>query len=132
MTITEIFLLVAGLALIVITIFLVPVLIQLRRVGEKVEKLVGDLDRELPPLLNNLNDSAAELRILTTSINRKIEEVDKIINVARQASETLVYTVDLFKKTVLPVITKVGGFSAGLLTIFSFLKKSRQNNITEE
>lgn len=132
MSIGEIFLIIAGVALTIITVFLVPVLIQLRRVGEKVEKLVGDLDRELPPLLNNLNESAAELRVLTNSINRKVDEVDKIISVAKQASDTVVCTVDLFKKTVLPIITKVGGFSAGLLAIFSFLKKSRQNNTTEE
>ncbi len=132
MSISEIFLVVAGLAVGVITIFLIPVLIQLRRVGEKVENLVSDLNRELPPLLKNLNESAAELRLLTTSINRKIDEVDKIINVAKQASDTLVHTVDLFKNTVLPIITKVGGFSAGLFTLFSFLKKSRHNNTTEE
>lgn len=132
MSISEIFLLVAGMAVVVITIFLVPLLIQLRRVGEKVEKLASDLDRELPPLLKNLNESAAELRILTSSINRKIEEVDKIISIARQATDTLVCTVELFKKTVLPIITKVGGFSAGLLTLFSFLKKIRHNNTTEE
>ena len=132
MTIGEIFFIVAGLAIIVITIFLVPLLLQLRKVGEKVEILVSDLDRELPPLLKNLNESAAELRLITSSINRKIEEVDKIISVARQASDTLVCTVDLFKKTVLPIITKVGGFSAGLLAIFSFFKKTRQHNTMEE
>jgi len=132
MTISEIFFLVAGLAVVVVTVFLVPLLLQLRRVGEKVEKLVGDLDRDLPPLLKNLSDTAAELNLLTASINRKVEEVDRIINVARQASDTLVCTVDLFKKTVLPIVTKVGGFSAGLLAIFSFLKKARHNNSTEE
>lgn len=132
MTISEIFFLVAGLAVVVITIFLVPVLLQLRRVGEKVEKLVGDLDRDLPPLLKNLSDTAAELHLLTASINRKVEDVDKIINVARQASDTLVCTIDLFRKTVLPIVTKVGGFSAGLLAIFSFLKKARHNNNPEE
>jgi len=132
MTISEIFLLVAGLAVIIITIFLVPLLLQLRRVGEKVENLVSDLDRELPPLLKNLNETAAELHTLTTSINRKVDEVDKIINVARQASDTLVCTVDLFKKTVLPIITKVGGFSAGLFTLFSFLKKARHTNSEED
>lgn len=132
MTSSEFFLIVAGVAIAVITIFLVPVLLQLRRVGEKAEKLLGDLDRELPPLLKNLNESASELRILTASINRKVEEVDAIISVAKQASDTLAYTVDLFKQTVLPIITKVGGFSAGLLTIFSFLKKNRHNPNTEE
>jgi len=132
MSVSEIFLLVAGLAITVITVFLIPVLLQIRRVGAQVEKLVGDLDRELPPLLNNLNETAAQLRTLTTSINRKVDEVDRIINVARQASETLVCSVDLFRKNVLPALTKVGGFSAGLLALFSFFKKTRHNNNTEE
>ncbi len=98
-----------------------------------MEKLVGDLDRELPPLLKNLNETAAELRLLTSSINRKVEEVDKIISVARQAPRYLgLHLLTSSKKTVLPIITKVGGFSAGLLAIFSFLKKTRHNNTTEE
>ena len=132
MSISEIFFIVAGLAIIVMTIFMIPVLIQIRKVGEKAEKLMGDLDRELPPLLKNLNESAVELRILTSSINRKVEEVEGIIDTVRAAVDNFTCTAELFKKTVLPIVTKVGGISAGLLTFFSFLKKSRHNNDTEE
>lgn len=132
MSITEIFLFVAGAAIVVITLFLVPLLIQMRKVGEKVEKLATDLDRELPPLLKNLNESAAELRILAASINHKVAEMEQIIGVARQAADNFSCTVERFKQTVLPIVTKVGGFSAGVLAFFSYLKRSRHNTTMEE
>jgi len=128
MTIGEIFLTAAGVAIIVITIFLVPVLIQLRKVGERAETLLASLNQEVPPLLKNLNESAADLRLLTNSLNRRVEEVEQIIGQARNATDTFFHTVDLFKKTLLPVITKVGTFSAGLYAFLNFFKKSRQDN----
>jgi uncharacterized protein YoxC len=128
MSISEYFLIVAGLAILTITIFLIPVLIQLRRIGEKAEGLLDNLNQEIPPLLKNVNQSAAELTILTNSLNRKVEEVEQILSLARNASDNLLHTSDLFKKTLLPIITKIGSFGAGLYAFISFIRKSRQNN----
>jgi uncharacterized protein YoxC len=128
MTIVEMFLAATGLAIIVITFFLVPVLIQLRKVGERAESLLDSLNREVPPLLNSLNENAAELSALTNSVNRKVAEVEQIIGLARSASENFLQTSDHFKKTLLPIITKVGSFGAGLYAFISFLKKARQDN----
>jgi uncharacterized protein YoxC len=128
MSIGELFLAATGLAIIVITIFLVPVLIQLRKVAERAENLLATLNQEVPPLLKNLNDSAAELRLLSSSLNRKVEEVEQILNLARSASDNFMHTSDLFKNTLLPIITKVSSFGAGLYAFIRFLRKSRQDN----
>ena len=132
MTIGEFLMAVTGLAIIVITIFLVPLLIQLRKVGERAEALLANLDQEIPPLLKNLNASAMELQLLTSSLNRKVEEVEQILGLARSASNNLLSTSDLFRNTLLPLITKIGSFGAGLFAFISYIKKSRQNHKTEE
>lgn len=131
MTIGEIFLIATGLAIIVITIFLVPMLIQLRRVGESAEILLDSLNRDIPPLLKNLNDSAAELHTLSTALNRRVEEVEQILSLARNASDNFLHSTGIFK-TLLPIITKIGGFGAGLFTFISYLRRSRHNSKTEE
>lgn len=128
MTIGEIFLSASGLAILAITIFLVPLLTQLRRVGEKAEILLDTLNQELPTLVKNLNESATELGILAGSLNRQSGEVEQILSLARNASDNLLHTSDLFRKTLMPLITKVGSFGAGLYAFISFIKKSRQNN----
>lgn len=132
MTISEMFLVAAGLAILAITIFLVPVLIQLRRVGEKAEALLDNLNQELPPFFKSLNQSAAELGVLASALNHRIDEMAQIISVARSASDKLLHTSDLFKTTLLPIITKIGSFGAGLYGFISFLKKHRQNTKMED
>lgn len=127
MTISELFLSAAGLAILAITIFLVPLLIQLRRVGEKAESLLDTLNQEIPPLVKNLNESAAELGVLANSLNRKIDDVEQILSLARNASDNILHTSDLFSKTLLPMITKVGSFGAGLYAFINFIRRSRQN-----
>lgn len=132
MTIGEFLMAATGLAIIVITIFLVPLLIQLRKVGERAEALLASLNQEIPPLLKNLNASAVELQLLTSSLNRKVEEVEQILGLARSASNNLLSTSNLFTNTLLPLITKIGSFGAGLFAFISYFKKSRQNHKTEE
>lgn len=127
MTIGEIFLIAIGLAIIIITIFLVPVLIQLRRVGERAESLLDNLNREIPPLLNSLNDSASELSVLTKSLNHKVAEVEQILSLVRNASANFLHTSG-FLQTLLPTITKIGSFGAGLFAFISYLRRSRHNN----
>lgn len=123
MTFTEIFYLLAGLAIVILTLFLVPVLLQIRRTGRQAERLMANLDREMIPLLKNLNETTAELQLLTTSINHKLSEVERIIHTARHATENFLLASNLVKKTLLPVITQVGGFSAGLLAIANLLRR---------
>ena len=132
MTIGEFLMAISALAIIVITIFLVPLLIQLRKVGERAESLLGNLNQEIPPLLKNINASATELQLLTSSLNRKVEEVDQLLGLARSASNNLMNTSNLFSNTLLPFIAKVGSLGAGLFAFFSYFKKSRQNHNTEE
>lgn len=131
MTISEIFLTATGLAIIIITIFLVPVLIQLRKVGERAEGLLDNLNREIPPLLKSLNERASELGVLTNSLNRKVAEAEHILSLVRNASDNFLHTSGLLK-TLLPTITKVGSFGAGLFAFISYLRRSRHNSNTED
>jgi len=123
MTLTEIYYLLATLATVIITLLLIPVLLQIRRTGRQAERLMTDLDREMIPLLKNLNDTTVELQLLSTSINHKLDDIEQVIRTARHATENFLLASNLVKKTLLPIITQVGGFSAGLLAIANLLRR---------
>ncbi|MBU0479505.1 MAG: DUF948 domain-containing protein [Proteobacteria bacterium] len=121
MTLNEIFLIIAAAAIVLITAALVPLLIQLKRTVRKAETTMDSLDRQLNPLLITLNQTADELHTLTGSINKKLDDADFVIRTLRLAGESLLLTSNLFRKTVAPVITQVGGLSSGVRAFLTFL-----------
>ena len=110
------------LAITTLTLLLIPVLLQIRRTARQAEQLMGNLDREMIPLLKSLNDTTVELQLVSTSVNRKLDEIDQVIHTAMHATENFLLASRLVKKTLLPVITQVGGFSAGFLAIAKLLR----------
>ena len=132
MPVSEIFLLVAAAAIIIVTIFMVPALIQLRRTGAKVEKLMAEIDRDGIPLLRSLNDAAVEVQLLSATLTRQVDDVEKLVRTARNATDSFMNTSMVLKKTLLPLITQAGGISAGLFTFANFLLRKKGHKQTEE
>ena len=116
--------LIAGFSILAITFALVPLLIQLRQTGRQAEKLLKDVDREIPPLLASLKITAAELQSLSENIHTKITESEEIINTARHAGESLLITSSLIKTALTPLITNVGGIGSGLRAFLNFFYRA--------
>jgi len=125
LTLTEIFLLVASISVTVITIFLIPLLIQLKRTTKRAENLMEKVEGDLPELLNSMNNTASELNSISKSLNRKLAEVEFILDTARMTVESLFMTSNLFRKTLSPVLTGVGGLGSGLGAFLAFLLRSK-------
>ena len=106
-----------------LTLFLLPTLLQIKRTGKKAEKLLDNLDREVPALLKSLSSTATELEVLSLTINSKVEQTDNIIAAGRQASETLLTTSKIVRDTVIPIAAQIGGIHAGISTFIGFFKK---------
>lgn len=117
----ETFLIIAAVAIGLITLALVPLLFQLMRTMKKTEIMMDNLDQQLKPLLTTLNHTAGELDTLSTSINKKLDEADVVINTLRMAGESLLLTSNLFRRTVAPFITQLGGLGSGVRAFLSFL-----------
>ena len=128
MSLPEIFYLLAGLAVIILTLLLVPVLLQLRRTGRQAELLMANLDRELTPLSKSLTDATIEIHHLSNSINNKLDEMEQSIHNFRHASENFLLTSNLVKKTLAPFITQVGGISAGVLAIAHLIRSKHHKS----
>lgn len=115
---------IVGVFIVAITFTLVPFLIQLRQTVRQAGKLMGNLDRELTPLLSSLKITATELQSLSENINGKLAETDEIINTARHAGESLLITSNLIKTALTPFITNVGGIGSGLRAFLNFFYRT--------
>ena len=63
-------LLILGFAFLLVTLFAVPVLIQVRRTAQKVEITLGHINQNLPVILDNLHHTTDNFRKTTEAVRR--------------------------------------------------------------
>ncbi|MDH4099404.1 MAG: DUF948 domain-containing protein [Nitrospirota bacterium] len=123
---------VIALAAVVLTLFLVPALIQLKNTAAQVEQFLDSTSRELGPLLVELKSTTDRLNSLAADIETKAAKVD----VAFNAAEHVGYTVEgfniLLKEKVDTLSSSVIVLSAGLQgalqhVIGRFLKREQKD-----
>lgn len=126
MNATDLFIILAGLSLVVIAASLIPTILQIRRTYAKAEALIDNVGKEIPPLCRQVASAASEVELLSASLAGKIEQTDKAFQALRQSADTLMLTSNMVKEAVRPVVTNIGGLSAGIRTFTSFLFRSRE------
>lgn len=126
MTPLDIFLIFAAAAIAILTAVLVPALLQLKKTSHRMENSLEMLERELVPACRKVAAAAGEVELLAATCNAKCEEADVVLRTARQASETLLLTSQALKDSVRPVISGIGGLSAGLLTFGRVLRGGKK------
>ncbi|WP_041718829.1 DUF948 domain-containing protein [Desulfurivibrio alkaliphilus] len=114
MTPLDIFLIFTAGSILILTAVLVPTLLQLKRTYKKAEETLQVLERELVPMSKKITAGAAEVELLAASCTAKLEETDEAIRAVRRAGDTLLLTSQALKDSVRPVISGVGGITAGL------------------
>lgn len=97
---TDLFLIIASISIIVLVTFLVPLLIQLRQTTNQTEKLIHN-------------------------INAKLDEIDAIIGTAKYTGESLLVTSKLIRSVLTPTITQVGGLSSGIRAFYNVILGSK-------
>lgn len=122
---SDIFFIIASICLIVIAVFLVPALMQLKKTAEKAEVTLQTLNNDLEPLMLRLTEVSEELQSLTSAINDKIERTGAIVDTVQLAGDNLLSTTDYLKKNLTPIIAQIGGIGAGISAFTNFFKKNK-------
>ncbi|MEW6500962.1 MAG: DUF948 domain-containing protein [Thermodesulfobacteriota bacterium] len=125
MNATDFFIILAGLSLVAVAVALIPAILQIRRTYAKAELLIDSANKEIGPLCRQVSSAAGEIEILSASLAGKVEQTDKAFQALRQSADTLLLTSTMVKEAVRPVVTNIGGLSAGIKTFTSFLFRSR-------
>ncbi len=121
---SDIFFIVASVGVMIVVLFLIPLLTQVKKTVEKADAVLDKINNELEPLLHNATEVSGELNILSKNLNEKVEHADEIIGTVQQAGDSLLATANLIKTTATPLIVQIGAFSAGIGAFTSFFKKS--------
>ena len=125
LTPTDLFMIVATLAIIVLLFFLVPFLIQLKQTARRAETLMEDFDRDIPAILSSARNSAAEIQKLTESINHKMDDTDEIFRRLKYATGTFLTTGKVVRSTLVPALVEIAGISTGLKVFLHVLRRSK-------
>jgi uncharacterized protein YoxC len=129
---TDLFLIIAGISLIIMMLFLVPLLIQLRQSAQQAEKLLNDLNHDLPPIIASLKSTVEDIRKVTEHVETKISDTDAFISTAIYAGESLLLTSRFIRSALQPAVTQLGGLGAGIKTFFKVIHESKSKKRAEE
>ena len=73
-------------AVIVFTLFLIPVLLQVRRTSRELEKLIDTTRLQIVPLSHDLTAISSEVNGILKSIHRQIDKVEEGISSVRDVA----------------------------------------------
>lgn len=124
MTIADFFSILSAVSLFVIALALVPVLFQLRRTLQEIETLTESLNRKSESFCDAVIEAAKEVQITALTLGAKVDETDAAIGAVRRSAEILLVTSTALKDAVRPIVTGIGGVSAGVLAFSHFLNKT--------
>ena len=75
MSVTAVALSVIAGALVLLGVFIIPTIIEIRKTLSALRSLISNTDVELKPVLKELQDTLAELKIITEGVATKVDDV---------------------------------------------------------
>ena len=80
----EISLLIVAIAFLLLVIFLIPSLTQVRRTARSIEKTTATLHQSLPGILTNLDEITTHVASATNSVSQQVEGVSGVVSKVRE------------------------------------------------
>lgn len=81
--------LIATIVFVLIAIFLIPVLLQIKQTVQRFETVVGEAQREIMPLARDLRDISAHLKGILAEAEKDVAKVRPIFDSLEQTGELL-------------------------------------------
>jgi uncharacterized protein YoxC len=123
--VSEIVIAIAVTVLVVVGIFLVHTLIQIRNTARKAEEVLAHLERELPPLLREVRQAASHTSRIAEQVSQGTQKMNTILEAVGEGAEVLHLANSLLRGSVRTAAINVGamaaGFRAGTLTLLERL-----------
>ena len=119
----EIFLIIFGIAILVLVIFCIPVLMQLWRTTKDVAATLETLNQSLPIILKNLEDITGNINSATSAVNQEVQNITGTIDRFQSVMKGIVDDLQSIAPAVmkLPVIQTLKNITAIAKGIRAFL-----------
>ncbi len=114
-------------AVIVFTLFLIPVLLQVRRTSRELEKLIDTTRLQIVPLSHDLTAISSEVNGILKSIRRQVDKVEEGIASVRDVARNFqIFQMEIQRIVEEPLIelaALVKGVVHGFEAILSFFRR---------
>ena len=105
---------VIGLAVVVVALFLIPALIQLRRTAVSAQGLIDKMNREVDPLIARLKETGENLNKVSLQAREGLESVRGFLEAVGDLAGTLKVTNSILRGSALRLLINTAGLIAGI------------------
>ena len=106
-----------AIAVLVLTAFIIPVFVELKKTGVALRGFIADLDRELKPALDELRGTLAEARGLIAEVSARTEEVKTLTTALGETGHNL-RLINRALGSAAGVVTNTSALAAGFKAAF--------------
>lgn len=117
MTIIEVASILAGAAFALLVGYLIPVLIQVRKTVAEAERLLTNMNDELPALIGKIHTMSQNVVDLTQQAKISVEQASVFLHAVGQVGESIQCIYGFVKGSSGSLLTKVVGMVTGLIKV---------------
>ncbi|OPL12958.1 MAG: hypothetical protein AVO38_03125 [delta proteobacterium ML8_D] len=103
---------------------LIPLIEDLRNTARAYQDLSRTLEKDLPPILDNVHQITGEIKDLTGDINVKIHQTQDLFEAAREAGQTIRVATDMSRSGLTGLAVQVASMTAGIKRSLEFLSEN--------
>lgn len=85
----ELAVVIIAVAFVVLVGYLIPTVIRLRQMAIQTERLLSQLNRDLPPLLQGLKDTSENVTAITNQAKQGVDQVSGLLNAIGEVGQTV-------------------------------------------
>jgi uncharacterized protein YoxC len=111
----EISVLIASLAFLLLVIFAIPTIIQIRRTAKNAEISIQSLNQNLPGILTNVDEITTNVTQATQSIGQNIDGLKEVVNKFHLVADDVVQFEQTIREEIEPPILGTLGTLSGIL-----------------
>lgn len=123
MTIVEMAVICLVIAIAVLVGYLVPLLIQVRKIATESEQLLATMNRDLPPLISELRAMSRGLNELTEQARGGIEHAAVLLHAVGEVGESVQHVHDVVRGSSGSLLTNVASVVAGFKAATRVMKE---------
>ncbi len=125
----EIGVLICSIALLLVAIFAVPTIIQIRRTAKNAEITLQAVNQNLPGILTNLDEITTNLTATSQSIHQNIDGLKEVIHKFHLVADDVVQFERLIREEIEePILSTIGTFTGIVKGVNAFLHVLRQKS----
>lgn len=123
----EIAAMIIAICCVVITGFLIPLILQIKRSASKMDAMADEVNRQLPVIMSDFRDVSNNARETTEQVKRSTVRATGLLEALGDFGDSIGCLAGGFRNKTGAIGPAIAGVVAGLVTLFKATKKDRED-----